>query len=139
MKINKRKSIKIFQKHLTLKVLMFHSSDSFYHISGISQTHRIIIAAHQQPLMENILSHVSQITGKSNNPYCFNTCQDYISIRTIDSYRVESQNNMYRMFLQPSMQCIFLNRKISLVKKAPLVNIKQLSYIVKTTTHISTK
>lgn len=105
-KVKRRKAVKTFQKHLSLKVLVFDSEDCFYSVSDIDKTHRIIIGIHQQSLLQNILFYADQYSGKSQ-PYMIRPCYDYISIRMVDSYRSEDQHNLYRMFLQPSMRCIF--------------------------------
>ena len=87
--MKKRKAVKVFQKHLSMKVVMLESEDCFYSVSGIEQSHRIIIATNQQVLLENILANVDKMMGIDVHPhYTIKPCKDYVSIRTDDSLRV---------------------------------------------------
>lgn len=85
-KVRRRRAVKVFQKHLMMKTVMFESENSFYAISGIEATHRVIIASNQQSLLENILENVGKMLGKSAH-WSLQPCRDYISIRTVDSLR----------------------------------------------------
>lgn len=130
-KVAQRKAVKVFAKHLTIKVLVFESASCFYNVSGLNESQRLIVSTHQLPILENLLHHCDRITLK-DHPYQLSPCRDYICIRTMDSYRQEDQHNMYRHFLQPSMHCIFLkNKPITTIKAVSLSGIRQLDYIGK--------
>ena len=136
-RVKMRKAVKTFTKHLTLKVLVLESESSFYHVSGIAESHRIILATHQVVLLETLLHHCDKIT-QLNQPYKVTPCRDFVAIRGVDSYREETLYNMYRMFLQPSMHCIFLKRKSNCIpKSAGLAGIKHLDYISKQNSRIT--